>query len=84
MNKSAVDIIQSNDDRVVKDIFNSDEHAKELVLSLGSFLQGAGLVLTKQSSAVLVEIARTTYYLGYKRGQLVSSIPEFVVPEETD
>ena len=84
MGKSVVDIILSNDDKIVRRTFNSDEQAKELVLSLGGFLQEKGLVLTEDISSVLIEIARTTYYLGYKRGQLVSSIPEFVMPDGTD
>ena len=83
-NRSALDIIKENDPRVVGELFRTDEAAIVLLEKLGHFLGATGYVLSDDRALVFLEIMRTTYYLGYKRGKLAASMPEFVVQEEKE
>ena len=82
MGASAVDIITSNDETEVAGKFKSDEGAVVLLSAMGAFLERQGLVLDFQCAATILELMRTTYFLGYKRGKREESFPGFVVPED--
>ena len=82
MSQTAISIIEQNDPHVVGEMFRTDEQAVVLLEAMGKFLAYSGLALSKEGGSTVLELMRSTYYLGYKRGQMDARMPEFVVAAE--
>lgn len=77
-------IIMGTDVKEVARLFCSDEQAMELAHAFGAYLALSGaLILTgEDGTAIIAEVLRTTYYLGYQRGKTAGKFPKFVVAGE--
>lgn len=79
---NAIKIIEDTDANEVGRLYRTDERAIALLSLCNNFLVHNGFLLSKDQGSAILELFRTTYYLGYQRGKTIGQMPTFLEPKE--
>jgi hypothetical protein len=82
--ENAVRVIMAHDPNTVGDLHRQDKDAISLYMALGMIFDRLGIKLSHEDGALALQLFRSTYYLGYKRGKAAGGDIYFLVGEEAE